>query len=197
MTIQKLAFWAITFCALCNPAWAVNKCTGVDGRVVFQDSACDGAGEKLNVRPATGNSSSPQNAVPAVASWQSKSVDADKRIAIRAAIERREAVVGMNFEQLEQAMGLPNRINTGEYQTSSTQQRIYERGATTWYVYTNGQLVTAVQSSQTPGTTKSPVTCPTAHEIRNAETSASSISLSDVERVERQRQIRDMRKCGK
>jgi hypothetical protein len=35
-------------------AWAVNKCTGPDGAVVFQDAPCAGKGESLNVRPASG-----------------------------------------------------------------------------------------------------------------------------------------------
>lgn len=35
------------------PAWAVNKCTGADGKVSFQDAPCPGPGEKIEVRPAT------------------------------------------------------------------------------------------------------------------------------------------------
>ena len=41
-----------------SPAWAINKCTGADGKVVFQDAPCMGRGEKLEVRPASGNGSS-------------------------------------------------------------------------------------------------------------------------------------------
>lgn len=37
-----------------TPAWAVNKCTGPDGKVVFQDAPCAGKGETLIVRPASG-----------------------------------------------------------------------------------------------------------------------------------------------
>lgn len=37
-----------------SPAWAINKCTGADGKVVFQDAPCMGRGEKLEVRPASG-----------------------------------------------------------------------------------------------------------------------------------------------
>jgi hypothetical protein len=40
--------------AICGPAGAVNKCTGADGRVLFQDAPCSGKGESLNVRPARG-----------------------------------------------------------------------------------------------------------------------------------------------
>ena len=37
------------------PAWAINKCTGADGKVVFQDAPCAGKGETLDVRPASGH----------------------------------------------------------------------------------------------------------------------------------------------
>jgi hypothetical protein len=41
--------------AAVSPAWAVNKCTGADGKVVFQDAPCAGKGETIIVRPASGN----------------------------------------------------------------------------------------------------------------------------------------------
>ena len=37
------------------PAWAINKCTGADGKVVFQDAPCAGRGEAIDVRPASGH----------------------------------------------------------------------------------------------------------------------------------------------
>lgn len=39
---------------LCTPAWAINKCTGPDGKVSFQDAPCQGKGEVLEVKPASG-----------------------------------------------------------------------------------------------------------------------------------------------
>ena len=39
---------------ICVPAWAVNKCTGPDGKLTFQDAACAGKGEKIEVRPNAG-----------------------------------------------------------------------------------------------------------------------------------------------
>lgn len=42
------------------PAWAVNKCTGSDGKVVFQDAPCaEGKGGKIDVRPASGSAAAP------------------------------------------------------------------------------------------------------------------------------------------
>lgn len=42
-----------------SPAWAINKCTGPDGKVAFQDAPCTGSGksETLNVKPASGRGS--------------------------------------------------------------------------------------------------------------------------------------------
>lgn len=37
---------------LLNPAWAINKCTGADGKVTFQDAPCTGLGEKIEVKPS-------------------------------------------------------------------------------------------------------------------------------------------------
>lgn len=188
---------AVLLAAICAPSWAVNKCTMPDGKVSFQDTPCSGKGQTLQIRPASGTAElQPMAALPS--DWKRKGAQIDARLAIQAAIERHEAVIGMTAAQLEMAMGLPNRINTGEYKSGSTQQRIYERGQTTWYVYTDTSTVTAVQTSMTPGThQQSTGPCPSAVEIRSAETSASSIALSDAERVERLRQIGEMRRCGR
>lgn len=37
------------------PSWAVNKCVGPNGAVVFQDAPCTGKGETINVKPASGS----------------------------------------------------------------------------------------------------------------------------------------------
>jgi Domain of unknown function (DUF4124) len=56
-------------------AWAINKCTGADGRAVFQDAPCEGKGEVLNVRPAAG-----QSAAAAVAGMPSAAGSAAKPV---------------------------------------------------------------------------------------------------------------------
>lgn len=44
---------AALLAALCAPAWAVNKCTGPDGKVVYQDAPCAGAGRKIELYPGS------------------------------------------------------------------------------------------------------------------------------------------------
>lgn len=43
----------------CSPAWAINKCTGPDGKTIFQDAPCPGKGEQITVKPASGNAPPP------------------------------------------------------------------------------------------------------------------------------------------
>jgi len=42
------------------PALAINKCTGSDGKVIFQDAPCAGKGERVDVRPASGHATAPR-----------------------------------------------------------------------------------------------------------------------------------------
>jgi len=37
-----------------TPVWAINKCSGADGKTVFQDAPCTGKGEIIDVKPASG-----------------------------------------------------------------------------------------------------------------------------------------------
>ena len=62
MKIKKTTLLAVAL-LMTAPAWAVNKCTGADGKVAFQDAPCAGKGEKLDVRPASGKA--PALAAPA------------------------------------------------------------------------------------------------------------------------------------
>ncbi len=55
--MKALLIVAITF--LAAPAFAINKCTGPDGKVSFQDAPCVGSkSETLDVRPASGRTPS-------------------------------------------------------------------------------------------------------------------------------------------
>lgn len=40
---MKLLFIAAALAALTSPAWAVNKCTGLDGKVAYQETPCGNA----------------------------------------------------------------------------------------------------------------------------------------------------------
>lgn len=176
------------------PAWAINKCTNANGKVSFQDAPCAGQGEKIEVRPASGHAD-PAKQGDALA--QRDKIKADNAMA--EAIRTHKPLVGMTAAQLQESMGTPTRVNASNYNGVLHDQLIYERPGETWYVYTRNGRVEAFQ--HTPainGTARAPSgPCPTAHEIRSAEISATSMTVGDAERAERLRAVTEMRKCGR
>ena len=50
---------AAALCTTTPAAFAINKCIGPTGSVVFQDAPCMGSGGRLNVRPASGDAPAP------------------------------------------------------------------------------------------------------------------------------------------
>lgn len=57
---------ALSAALVLTPAWSINRCTGADGKVVFQDAPCSGKGQRIDVRPSRGaapsSSASPESA---------------------------------------------------------------------------------------------------------------------------------------
>lgn len=188
---------ALACVALSHQAHAINKCKSPEGKVSFQDAPCPGAGEKLAIKPATGPGATPATteAQSRLADWRSESAMAD-------AIREKYPLVGMTVKQLNEAMGLATKVNTDTSTGTTREQAIFERPSETWYVYTRNGRVESIQHR--PGApiggsadqlqTKS-VQCPSAHEIKNAITSANSIALSTEEREMRWRHIQTMQKC--
>lgn len=181
-----------------TPAWAINKCTGPDGKVVFQDAPCaDGKGEKLNIR----STSAPAASVGATGDAQARLEKMKRDNEMAEAIRTRKPLVGMTLAQLQEAMGLATKVNANNYNGTQSEQVIYERPQETWLVYTRNGVVDSIQHrpgapiGSTPSRATGP--CPTQHEINNAITSASSMTVSDAERAERWKTIRAMQACGK
>ena len=182
--------------AFSAPAWAVNKCTGADGKLTFQDAPCADKGEKIEVRPASGHAS-----LKAQGEAQARVERMKLDTTMAEAIRLQKPLVGMTMAQLQEAMGLPTKVNASNYNGTLSDQVIYERPHETWYVYTRNGVVDSIQHR--PGVpigaapVRAAVQCPAQHEIKNAITSASSITLSEGERIERWRAIRAMQGCGK
>ncbi|MCM2347916.1 DUF4124 domain-containing protein [Acidovorax soli] len=181
-----------------TPAWAINKCTGPDGKVVFQDAPCaDGKGEKLNIR----STSAPAASVGATGDAQARLEKMKRDNEMAEAIRTRKPLVGMTLAQLQEAMGLATKVNANNYNGTQSEQVIYERPQETWLVYTRNGVVDSIQYR--PGSpigaapARATGRCPTQHEINNAITSASSMTVSDAERAERWKTIRVMQACGK
>ncbi len=71
-----------------SPAWAINKCTGVDGRVTYQDAPCSGKGVVIEVNPAVGRS--PVSAAPESSPDGTKPVSEAQRIEAQVASSQSE-----------------------------------------------------------------------------------------------------------
>lgn len=86
-------------CALgVNQAHAVNKCTGTDGKISFQDAPCAGKGNEIKVSPASGHSTNfaPAPAVDGVATDRPLSATEKQYQALKNERVRREKWVVMN-----------------------------------------------------------------------------------------------------
>lgn len=182
----------------CAPVQAqIYKCPGPGGRTVIQQLPCVG-GQKMDVRPASGHApAAPAGATgAAVSDGQARLEKLKRDNEMAAAIRRREPLVGMTRKQLDEAMGLPTKVNANNYQGVQQEQNIYERPDATWYVYTRNGVVESIQHR--PG---APIgqewrpPCPSAREVRDAEVSASSLTAGKMEH-DRLRALRDaLRDC--
>lgn len=196
MRIEFLAAAALACMVCAQPVWAINKCTGPDGKTVFQDTPCAGGkGQLIEVRPASGRSPLAQPEAGQDTKQRIARTETDSKI--MEAINLRQPMVGMNKAQLEQAMGAPNVVNTDNYQGRLRDQYVFERPDRTWYVYTRDGIVESFQHRPAAVATGGATICPSPAEIRDAEVSASSIRLSEAERVERIKMIAEMRRCGR
>ena len=88
-----------------SPAWAINKCTGADGKVVFQDAPCAGKGETLDVRPASGHApKAPPAPVAADAAQATPAKPARKEGAFGATWQRRTYLENRGIPDAEAAL---------------------------------------------------------------------------------------------
>jgi hypothetical protein len=112
------------------PAWAVNKCTGADGKVQFQDAPCMGKGETITVRPASGAKSS---VTPEAAN----------------AIASGGVFVGMTAAEVRRSWGAPHKINATVSGSGTSQQWVYRREHNqAQYIYLDNGVVRSIQSPQ-------------------------------------------------
>ena len=177
----------------CAPAQAqVYKCKDAGGRTVMQQTPCaGGAGQKLDVRPASGHQSG-GGAAQAQLELERLKAETETMAAIR---EGRPAV-GMTRQQLEQAMGAPVTVNANNYNGVLKDQLVFEKGSDTWYVYTSGGVVESIQHR--PGLSaarahKKP--CPSERDLRDAQVSANSLSASRAAVARYESLLREQREC--
>lgn len=62
---MKIAATGLAMAVLVSPVWAINKCTGKDGKVVYQEMACERTSQSESVRVFAGQGDAPTRPVPA------------------------------------------------------------------------------------------------------------------------------------
>lgn len=173
---------------------AINKCA-VDGKTVYQDAPCAGAGTSMNL---------PKSSPPTPAQTAKAQEDINKlkhENAIAEGIRTNKPVIGMTRSQLDQAMGLPNAVNAGNYSGTLKDQLVYYKPNATWYVYTTNGVVESIQASAAmpqagPSQTGERLArCPTSLEIRNVEITADNLNITAVDRRAILKRVADMRAC--
>ncbi|MDT9002046.1 DUF4124 domain-containing protein [Paucibacter sp. APW11] len=180
--MQRLAPLALiaTLLLVTGPALAQYKCKQADGAIVFQQTPCPASSSeqplKLYVSPAQPPSPAAQSEAAA------RLAEAEQRGRIREGIAAGLPVVGMSRSELEQAMGLPLRINQIEQSSGLREQLSYRRGDRLFHVYLDKGQVTAVENldrsvaargalapAAKASAAESGKTCPSAREIRDIE----------------------------
>lgn len=165
----------------------VYKCPDASGRTVIQQAPCSG-GQRLKVRPASGFDNPEQDAAV-----QQRKEGSNQ--AILAGIAQGKPAVGMSEANLRMAMGQPVRINEDNYNGRKRDQWIYERPEGTWYVYVYDGEVRSTQFRNYPNRASMKRDCPSAIEIRNLETSANSVTISEERRRALTEQVARAKAC--
>lgn len=99
MQYGKLIAAAMLIAASGSTAAQVYKCAGPDGKLAFQDTPCAG-GKTLNVRPASGSSSTYSPGAAAAASTTNK----ERALLDQYERERRVRSVSYDIDQLERTL---------------------------------------------------------------------------------------------
>ncbi len=119
-------------CAMLSaPAWAINKCTGADGKVSYQEAPC----------------AVQQNAQELKLQKAAPPSDLDSRFANAIAVGK--VMVGMTAAHVRRAWGEPTKINVTVGGSGRTEQWVY-RGSNyrDSYVYLDNGLVRSIQGTE-------------------------------------------------
>lgn len=199
--MNKLLPWLATASLLfaTGSAVAVNKCTDPKtGQVTYSDAPCASGAVKaappdLRANLVDGNPDGERRLRE----------DAMRSARVRELVERGQVAIGMTEGELLASRGQPIVVNTSTYAHGTTKQWVFGgSGTATQYVYTEGGVVTAIQhrpsvsvGSYAGRGDRPDAGCYSEQAIRNAHTSASSITLTPERRREMLDQIGKMRPC--
>lgn len=139
----------------CGQAWAINKCTGPDGKVFYQDLPCEGQ-KKVDLtgagQAAPGAAGSGYYQREAARMAREEKIEAARlefEQKTQSAILNKEVFVGMLAADARKSWGPPDRINSSIGAGTRSEQWVYDRGRSrSQYVYVRDGVVTSMQTSQ-------------------------------------------------
>ncbi len=146
MSKKLIAAAAATLLASASQhVWAVNKCTGPDGAVVFQDAPCAGKGEAVRIMGAGRAAPDSEGAQY----WKREAARQKRTEAIEEAIAQKKVAIGMNADEVAASWGRPHKVNRTITAAGTREQWIYDRGGyKTQYVYLDNGVVRTIQSPE-------------------------------------------------
>lgn len=168
---------AILLIILAFPATAQNKCKQSDGTTVYQQAACANSTKQESLRVFA----APPEEVASSArpNFRAQINELDRKQAIRDAIAAGRPMVTMTREELQLAMGSPDKLNAAQYGSRTHDQLIYYRNGRTLFVYTENGVVSSIQNTEGTATATRQRQCPTATQIRDIEIEQSKLANRD------------------
>ena len=190
------------------PALAqVNKCRQPDGSIVYQQGPCGGAQTdarssgtppaRTNATAAPSDAGADAEARAAQLKLKKEIADVEHRQKVRTAIESRQPMVGMTRQELELAMGPPEKVNFWQSRRGQDEQLVYRRDGRMLLVYLEGNKVHRISNYDDSSASKK-TACPTAAQIRDLEIEASKFTNRGDERKQAEiaRKLEKARACA-
>ncbi|MCC9595197.1 DUF4124 domain-containing protein [Rubrivivax sp. JA1055] len=179
MTMRYSIAAVVALLAGAASAQTVYRCDGPGGRPVFQQHPCTAGGRTVDATPAN----SPMAPDPDVA---------------RQLARDRSGV--MTEDEMFKRYGPPALTNTDRFGNSVSRQHVYRYAdGSSRYVYTRDGIVVGLQERPAAGPGGAVggggEPCYSEQQIRAERVSASSITLSERQRQERERRISEMERC--
>lgn len=177
------AYLTVLTCLAVTPANAeVYKCPDPTGKHKFQDTPCTG-GTRQSVKPVT---------IDKTPGYQT-------RAGAYPSASSSDPMVGMGKNALLQALGTPSKTTTTtNHMGEQIESLMFTQSGKAIVAYLKNGFVfstSSVEREWIGQSSPSRRNCPTEIDIRNAETSAGSITLSERERRARRYDIDRMKAC--
>lgn len=160
MSLKPTLFTAALL-VLCGPALAINKCTGADGKFVFQDAACPNSGITVGDEMKLRNQQRIKELADSEAKARARVVrlqnDPDSE---SSKLQSASASCGQSLEELPRVgmvektaikctifgvLNPPTTVNETETKAGVTKQYVFRNFSEIKYLYIRGGVVSAIQ----------------------------------------------------